>query len=337
VLLNPATFPLAPANGSVGTVDVAAQTFTNVPVITSSESPTSPDPAVPLGGLFGCFILCSSVATFNYRDVVFTLGTPPTISGLLPEIVQPFALEGGGVTQDGNTTLTIPTSRVVVTVDIEGNSYRMIVDSGASEVVIDAAAFAALTSDNRTQLTAGGVETTSGLSSASYTRAKTIAVGGAQVTGVVVAHDASFDTNIADIGSDSGEAVRGSLGGTFLEHFNVTIDYPGRMLHLAPYADSSFIYDPGELLGFSLRSGAAAGYSIAVIYAGSDAQAKGAQVGDVVLAVDGQQLVGLTSSQIGLLLGGKIGTTHSVQFGAAQTLANQTVDIAVSELLPLPP
>ena len=335
VLLDPASFPpLSQPVGTASTVSVASQTFTDVPVITSSQSPSSGDSAVPFGGLFGCFILCSSVATFNYRDVMFTLGGPPTITDVLPEIQLPFALEGGGSTQDGNTTVTVPTSRVVVSVQIEQSTYRMIVDSGASEVVLDDAAFTALTSDGRAQLSAGGVETASGESSASYARAKTIALGAAQATGVLVAHDTSFDTNIATIATETGEDIRGSLGGSFLEHFNVTIDYPNRTLHLSEYADSSFIFDSAELLGFALTTGAADGYTIGRVFSGSDAEAKGVTAGDVVLAIDGVPLVGLSSSQIEIMLGGKVGSTHAVQFGAAQNVANRIVTIAVSELLP---
>ena len=335
VFLNPTSFPSTPEDGTVGKVTVASQTFTSVPVVTSSQSPASGDTAVVFGGLFGCFILCSSVANFNYRDVVFSLGTPPTVDGVGPQISLPFALEGGGVTQDGATSVTIPTSRVVVDVDIEGHDYRMILDTGASEVVLDADAFAEITADGRKQLSSGGVETTAGVSSAAYSRAKTIAVGTAQASGVLIAHDTSFDTNIATIATETGEAIRGSLGGTFLEHFNLTIDYPAGQIRLSPYTDTSFIFDSARSIGVSFAAVTSAGYVVGSVYDGSDAQTKQVTAGDIIVAVDGQALSGLSSSQVAVLLGGPIGATHAVQFGAATILANRTVSIAVGELLPL--
>ncbi|MGH7329105.1 MAG: hypothetical protein ACREJX_12210, partial [Polyangiaceae bacterium] len=95
LLLNPATFPQEPAVGTVASVDLVGQHLSNLPVITSSASPASSDAAVVLGGLVGCPILCNTVANFNYRDFVFTLGGAPAVDGLSPEIQLDFALEGG--------------------------------------------------------------------------------------------------------------------------------------------------------------------------------------------------------------------------------------------------
>ncbi|MGH7280092.1 MAG: PDZ domain-containing protein, partial [Polyangiaceae bacterium] len=203
-------------------------------------------------------------------------------------------------------------------------------------VAVSAAAFAALTADGRKQLTAGGVQTTSGTSVASYARAKTISVGAAQASGVVVLHDDSFDGNLATITGETGETIDGSLGGTFLEHFDLTIDYPGKKLHLAPYQDTSFIVDPAELVGFALGTSVSTGYAVASVFSGSDAEAKGVAAGDIVTAVDGQSIASLSTSQIAVLMGGPVGSTKSVTFGAAKSLANQSVDIKVEELLPLP-
>jgi aspartyl protease/PDZ domain-containing protein len=335
VLLNPTTFPKAPAVGAVGTLSVESDDLTNVQVITSSLSPTSPDPAITLGGLLGCTVLCSSVVTFDYRDALFTFGDTSSASGLLAPTQVAFSLEGGSTMQLGGVQLTVPTSRIVVSVAIEGATHRMIVDTGASAVTVDQSVFAALTSDGRVQRSGGMLESTSGASTASVTRAKTISVGGVQAQAVVVAYDPSFDSNLAAISTDAGETIEGSLGGTFLENFNLTIDYPNRALHFAPYADNSFIIDPAEALGFVVET-MGNGVNVAAVVPGTDAAAKGVQVGDAVLAIEGQTLASLTVSQLGVLMGGKVGSTKAVQFGAAQTLANQTVSIKVDEFLPLP-
>jgi Aspartyl protease/PDZ domain len=335
LLLNPATYPSAPTTGNE-TLTIATQDYPNILVVTSSQSPASPDPDVPLGGLLGCPILCNTVSAFNYRDAVFTLGSSPSITGVSPEIVLPFAFEGGGTNVEiSGASVPLPQSRIVVTLDIEGASYRMMVDTGASEVSVDAATYAIITADGRTQLTSGGVETTSGASIASYTRTKTMALGAAQATGVVVLHDDSFDQNLAALSTDAGETIHGSLGGSFLTHFYLSIDYPNRQLHLAPYQDTSFIFDSGEILGFGFASSLSTGWSVGSVFQGSDADTKGVRAGDVVVAIDGTPLASLTFTEADVLLGGKVGSTKAVQFGSAATLANQTVQIAVEELLPL--
>jgi hypothetical protein len=336
VLLNPTTFPGAPAVGSVATLSVESDHLTQVPVITSSDSPTSPDPSITLGGLLGCTIICKSVVSFNYRDTVFTLGSSASPSGLQADVKLPFALKGGGMEQSGGIPVTEPPSRVVVSVDIEGTMHTMIVDTGASSVTVNQALYSALTADGRVQLSGGTVDTTSGMSSASFTRAKTVSVGGADATGVVVAHDSAFDTILESASADAGETIEGSLGGTFLDNFFLTIDYPNTELHFARYSDTSFIYDPAEIVGVSLGGESPDGYIVEGVFAGSDAASKGVTPGDQVVAIDGQKVGGLTASETSVLLGGKVGSSKMIQFGTAKTLGNMTVSIQVSELLPLP-
>lgn len=334
LLLSPATYS-TPATATE-TLTIDSKNYDDITVVTSSESPVSPDDAVPIGGLLGCPILCNNLVSFDYRDAVFTIGSTPSIDDVSSDIQLPFAFEGGGtnVEVDG-TTVALPQSRVVVDVDIEGTSYRMIVDTGASEVSVDADTYAAITADGRAQLTSGGVETTSGVSSASYTRTKTMSLGAATATGVVVLHDTSFDTNLATLSTDAGETIHGSLGGSFLTHFYLSIDYPNRTVHLAPYQDQSFIFDTAEIMGIGLGVQLSTGWSVGQVLQGSDAANKGVQAGDIMVAIDGTPLAALTLTQVEVMLGGAVGSTKSVQFGSAATLANQTVSIAVDELLPL--
>jgi hypothetical protein len=336
VLLNPMPFSSAPSVGSVSTLTVESDNLRNVPVITSSQSPTGPDPSVPLGGLLGCTVLCNSVVSFNYRDTVFTIGSSAAPSGLMPEIKTPFSLKGGGKVQVNGTSVTLPKSRIVVNVDIEGSKHTLLVDTGATDVILAQALYSAITKDGRTQLSGGTVDTTSGMSTASFTRVKTISLGGTTANGVVVAHDVSFDTNLADVSSDAGETIEGSLGGTFLQNYFVTIDYPGGELHLARYTDTSFILDPGQIVGFAVAGSSSGGYVVGKVFAGTDAASKGVTVGDDLVAIAGQTLSGMSPSEVSVLLGGKVGSTKTVQFGSAQTLGNQTVTLKVDELLPLP-
>jgi hypothetical protein len=221
-----------------------------------------------------------------------------------------------------------------VTVSLEGKDYSMILDTGATDVTVSAAAFAALTADGRTQIS-GGVDTTSGMSTSSLTRAATVAVGGVVVDGVVIAHDPSFDTNqLTQLSSDVGQTIDGSLGGTFLHDFYVTIDYPSHELTLARYADLSFILDQGELIGITLGISTTGAYEVTAV--SGDAATKKVSVSDVVTAIDGTDLASVSSLQVAALLYGKVGSTKQVTFGKASKLAKMTVPILVDETLPLP-
>jgi predicted aspartyl protease len=336
LFLNPASYPAAPVVGSVSAVSIGSDDLINVPVITSTESPPSPDPAVPLGGLLGCTVICRSVVSFNYRDAIFSIGSHAAPSGLMPERQFAFTLEGGGEKEslDG-MSVTVPKSRVAVDVEIEGTTHRMILDTGATSVTVNKSVFLDVTKDGRVQLSGGSVSTTLGMSTGSFTRTKLISVGGVEATDVVIAYDASFDTNLDAVSMDAGETIEGSLGGTFLNNYYVTIDYPNQKVHLAPYADRSFILDPGISAGFALQMESDGSYVVSTVFSGTEAVTKGVSVGDAVVAIDGQKLASLTVSEIGILGSGNLGATKSVTFGAAKNLANQTVSFALTNLLPL--
>ena len=97
LLLNPVTFPGAPYTGSVGSVRVGSDTLSSVPVVASGFLGVStPDPAVPLGGLLGCTVLCTTIVSLDYRDTTFTLGGAAAPANLLPEATVGFPLKGGG-------------------------------------------------------------------------------------------------------------------------------------------------------------------------------------------------------------------------------------------------
>ncbi len=326
VLLDPSTFGsvagLPQNGGNVSSISLGSQTAKNVYVLPTNAGLTSPDPQLPLSANVGYAAIGSYVATFNYRDVTFGLGTvaPPPPAGLEPETVLDFAFEGGE-TLDG---VQIPRSRIVVTVALEGTDYRMIVDTGASYLTVSGAAFTALTSDGRAQIDGGTAETTAGASTSSLARAKSVTVGGVAVDSVVVAYDSSFDTNLGAIGTDAGETIDGSLGGTYLHDFYVTIDYPAKKLHLARYSNTTFAIDPGHRIGVDL---ALSGSSYVVGATSGDAASKGIAIGDTLVSIDGVSLDGLSVSEAAALLFGSVGSTKSVK------LASKTVAVAVEELL----
>jgi Aspartyl protease/PDZ domain len=335
VEVNPKVFPEAPSNaGNVATLSVESERLTNVQVVSKISPCPNPDPEIVVGGFLGCTVICKSVVSLNYRDVAFTLGPQEAPPDLLPETKIPFALEGGGTDSLGGFTVTTPPSRIVVSVDVEGVTHRMIVDTGASFVTVDQALFASITKDGRPQLDGGMACTTSGPSTSTAARVLTISVAEAAVHDVVISHDTAFDETLALISEDAGETIEGSLGGTFLDNFYVTIDYAAGELHLAPYGDTSFVVDPARSMGFGLKARPGGGYMVSSVVPGTDAASKGVHAGDEVLAIDGEELAPLSDTEATVLLFGKVGATKMVQFGAAAKLDNMTVAITVNEFLP---
>jgi membrane-associated protease RseP (regulator of RpoE activity) len=198
---------------------------------------------------------------------------------------------------------------------------------------VSQAVYTALTADGRAQLTGGNVETTSGTSTSSSTRAASISLGGVAVESVVVTHDTSFDSNLAAVSTDVGHTIDGSLGGDFLHDFYVTIDYPASTVSLARFSDLGFAVDQAEQIGLALEP---QGSNYAVAAVSSAVAAKGVSAGDIVASIDGVDLSGLAAAQALLLLYGAVGSTKTVTFGTAAQVENQSLGLVVEEFLPLP-
>jgi hypothetical protein len=336
ILLSTSTYPsvssLPAGGGTVPQVVVGGQSVSGPYVIpaTAADGLVSPDPAFPLDGNVGCTGICTFVATFDYRTATFSLGSarPASPAGVETDVAVPFTFEGGSVVSG----VTVPKSRVVVDVNVEGTMYSMIVDTGASSVTVSQTVYAALTADGRAQLMGGSVETTSGTSTSTITRAKSMIVGGVEVDSLLVTHDTSFDTNLQAISTDVGHTIDGSLGGDFLHDFHLTIDYPATTLHFERYTDLSFAVDQAEQIGISLEQ---QGSQWTVAAVSSTAAAKGVSAGDMVVAIDGVDLDGLDLAQGLVPLYGPVGATKQVKFGQAAQVANQTIALPVEEFLPL--
>ena len=335
VLLDPAAFPTAaklPASGGpLDTITAGGFTATKPYVISTSTGDVSGDATLTLRGNLGCSVLCGQVAAFDYRAVTFALGdTAPAgaPADLGATLSVPFTLAGGG-NDDG---VPIPASRVVVPVVIEGTTFSMIVDTGASDVVLSADAYDSIVADGRVQTDGGMSQTTTGTSDSSITRVRTIVVGDATVDRPVIGHDASFDANIAEVSADVGHTIDGSLGGTFLRNYYVTVDYPKQTVNLAPYPDTSFLLDQGEMIGIAVQL-VDGGYLVSEV--STAAAEAGASVGDVVLAIDSQELASRSPLQVATLFYGPVGASKMVTFGEAATLENQTIALQVEEMLPL--
>ncbi|NOT33470.1 MAG: PDZ domain-containing protein [Candidatus Eisenbacteria bacterium] len=105
----------------------------------------------------------------------------------------------------------------------------------------------------------------------------------------------------------AGESVHGLIGYSFLKAFRVTIDYPNRVLWLAPAADPDprpFEYStPGlqlERRGTEVR--------VTGVVEDSPAAAEGISVGDRVVSIDGRQAASTDLTTLGRALEGEPGS-----------------------------
>ncbi len=94
----------------------------------------------------------------------------------------------------------------------------------------------------------------------------------------------------------------GSIGNDILQHFDVTIDFPGSMLYLRPNSlfDSIDEYDAGVLL--KAKGWLQKNYVATAILPASPAAEAGLAVGDIVVQVDGIALKGLSLDDARALL-----------------------------------
>ena len=251
-----------------------------------------------------------------------------------------FTLEGGGmgrISEVSDTTVSIPATRVPVTVDIEGTAHPFILDTGASEVTVRSSVYATLTADGRSQLSGLPIGTAMGHAQAEVTRAKTITVGGQTVQNapVMTIGDAVVDA----LESEVNHPIDGLLGGSFLREFLVTIDYPHTTLLLQRYAPPLMVNDEFKRVGIEIGTGSGGHrYTAGVVYPGTDAAAKQISVGDEIVSVDGQSLDALDAIAADESLNGTVGTTKQIKLGATAVpaLSNTTVSVQVEDLIPVP-
>ena len=265
-----------------------------------------------------------------------------------PGTAIPFTLRGGGrgpvpLTATVQPYVTIPATRVPVTVDIDGTSYPFILDTGASEVSVRTSVFDALTADGRSKLMGFPITTVMGDSGASVTRARSVSVGGEAVPNVAVMTipgDDLLDGISKELDSSGRTQIDGLLGGSFLRNFLVTIDYPKGRLHLQRYATQTW-RDEFQRIAIGLAQAPASSihtYAVGNIYAGTDAAQKGLRVGDQLWSVDGTSLDDLDPIAADALLDGTVGTSKTLVFSHADSpAAPVTKDVLVDDLIPPPP
>lgn len=265
---------------------------------------------LPLGGLLGGDILSHFALTCDRAGGQLWLDGPVTAGAAGPPIAVSAEVKGGGRAfapgscPGGCGVIDLPASRFLVTASVEDleRPLRLLVDTGASDVVVTEAVIDELADAGRPRLDGVTVTTAAGPIVAYVTRVWELDLGSGarrQSVPVLVLPDPDFFAVLED---EVGERVDGIVGEGFFRHFVTTVDYPGRQLLLAPYPDDSHL-PPGRYasLGFSLsREGDT--WRTAAIQAGSGAEAAGITAGEIVAAIDGAAISDLSGSEIDALI-----------------------------------
>ena len=176
---------------------------------------------------------------------------------------------------------------------------------------------------------------------AAVTRAKSISVGTAVVNDppVMTIMSDPADELLSNISKEIGQ-IDCLLGGSFLRNFLVTIDYPGTVLHLEPYATPP-IPDEFRRVGFTIGLDATrTHFVVASVYPNTDAASQGIMPGDEVVSIDGTNLTAKFQyvDPADQLLDGTPDTTKMITFGTTKNAANsgQTLTVKVEDLIPNP-
>jgi len=305
---------------------------------------------IGFGGILGGNVMRDFSIQLDYAAATmegFCLGC---VSGPRDDVASPgtavsFTLRGGGtgpvpLASDVQPTVTIPPTRIPVTVDIEGVQHPFILDTGASEVSVRTSVFAAMTSDGRPTLSNFPITTVTGDSGASVSRAKVLTVGGEMTTDVpvmTIPGDDLLDGISQELDRSGKTQIDGLLGGSFLRNFLVTIDYPKGQLHLQRYNTQTW-QDEFKRVAIELGAtppGSQHSYGVGVVYSGTDAEQKGIRVNNEVWSIDGMSLDGMDAIQADALLNGTPGTTKTLAISSSDTApAPVNVQVLVEDLIP---
>jgi predicted aspartyl protease len=308
-------------------------------------------PEVALHGIIGGDLLRHFAVTIDYQVPRVWLEDAP--DGL-PAGVATGAVEAGvaiaaevrgggaalipGACPGGCGTVELDATRFLVQVRIEDDATPrwMLVDTGATAVVLDAAVADALPDPDRPRLQGVTVGTAMGQVTAYYTRLARLEVGAAaedhSVSALVLPDPGLFQGLSAEVGVE----VVGLLGASFLRRFLTTIDYPAATLSLAPYRTTGHI-DPDEFVrvGFTMTQRDAA-WQVQDVYPGTDAAAQGLISGDTIAELDGTAIGGAPASRVAELLSG-FGLGDQVPVGVNRDGALEVVLVTVEDLLPAYP
>lgn len=305
-------------------------TFEQVPAVTLTECGTTCGP-YDVTGVVGGNVLRSFVVGFDYQAPAVTFG-PTALPGdaQASAVTVGFDLTGGGtgtIAGGNGQVVNVPPTRLVVQATIEGTARTLVIDTGSSYTLLRQSLFSPLVSDGRAQLTLDA-STATGAAQGSVARTHTLVVGAAQASGSPVG--SVPDEQIDDLASETGLAIDGLLGGSFLRAFYTLIDYGQRQASLYPYSVVDPLADEFDRVGVFLAEDGS-GYVVTQAVE----QSEQSLVGAVLVDVDGTPVMGLDPDQADRLLRGAPGTTHTLHLQSGDSVQAET--LPVQDVLPLAP
>ena len=254
---------------------------------------------------------------------------PPVASGTAATQEVLVQVLGGGVgeliKQGSGIFAEVGQTRVVVAQAlVEGKAVNVMVDTGASLTVVEGTLLKSLGATDRPQLCCESVAVVDGVVKMPIARLRSLRLGSVTESNlpVLVVDQATTKSNLfANISAEVGLPIQLLVGGSFLRHFAVKVDYEEGRLNLARYQDQDHV-SPDEYVGpgFSFCASAHSGDHVVVdVYQGTDAQTQGVQPGEVLQAVDGKQVKGLTQAQVlELMRKVAVGSKTRLTFGATE-------------------
>jgi Aspartyl protease len=260
-----------------------------------------------------------------------------------------FDVFGGGTASTGgncssNCIVDYPATRVLVQVLVENQTAPvwMLIDTGASVVVLDSGLFNSLAQDpNRPRLDGVQLVAVSGAQTSFLSRVgqlKLIGTGGASAAVALDSVEIGVipgTTLLQSISQETGKTVQGLIGATYLRYFLGTVDYQKKLLRLWRYNDPHV--DPNAFIGpgFTLQN-FGQNWALNEVYTNKDAYAQGLRAGQIVEEIGNQPLTGQSNGAVQAILDSyALGEEMPVTVNQSGNLV--TVNVLVQDLLPTYP
>jgi hypothetical protein len=262
------------------------------------------------------------------------------------EVTVPFQLKGGGRGTVANCSscgaLTFPATRIMLRASFEGAApVWVLVDTGASGVILSGDMFASLANDpNRPVLDGINVVAINDGNQPSFiTRISSLELDGITTGGTTLPTDDVVAIVIPGTGlldqltAEVGVPAKALIGATLLDHYLTTVDYETLLLRFRKYADADTRnatewQGPGFQIDLDGQN-----WTVYECYTNKDAYAKGIRVGDVIEMIGTMPLTGQPSSTVQSLLDSfHPGDTMHVTWSSNGL--TKEADVAVEDLLP---
>ena len=220
----------------------------------------------------------------------------------------PVQVLGGGtgelLKKGSGIFLEVGATRVVVAEAlVEGKKVNVMVDTGASLTVVEGGFLASLGATDRPKLCCETVAVVDGVVKMSLARLRSLRLGPVTVSNLpvlVVAQDSARQALFSNLSDEVGVKIQMLVGGSFLRHFAVHLDYEAQQMSLARYQNQDHV-SPDEYVGpgFSFCASSSTGDHVVLdVFQDTHAEAQGVQPGDVLWAVEGKPVKGLSQDQV---------------------------------------